>query len=329
MRVLVTGGAGYIGSFAVRRLIEAGHEPVVLDDLSRGHRAALPAGVRLVERSFADSREVAALLGRESIEAVLHFAGRCVVDESVREPLAYHATNLAGGIRLLEACLAAGVRRFVFSSSAAVYGAPGEGPVPEDSPLRPVSPYGRAKRAFEEVLSDLAAAGGFAAASLRYFNAAGAAADGSAGEDHRPETHLVPRLLAVAARGDGPLTIHGGSHATPDGTCVRDYVHVADLAEAHRLALAALEPGTHRIYNVGSGRGTSVRDLLAAARRVTGCPIPAREGPPRAGDPPVLVACTDRIRRELGWSPASSDTDSILASAWRWHRAHPEGYGGR
>ncbi len=326
MRVLISGGAGYIGSITTRWLREAGHHPVVLDDLSTGHRAAVDPEVKLVVGSIADVALVRQTVEAEQLEAVVHLAGRTLVSESVANPLAYHRANVADSILLLEGCMAAGVRRFVFSSSAAVYGVPEQVPIAEDAQLAPLSPYGQSKLLFERVLTDVCSAGELGAISLRYFNAAGAWPDGSLGEDHDPETHLIPSLLATNA-GGAPLQIQGVDYPTADGTCVRDYVHVCDLAEAHRLALEQLSPGRHAIYNVGAGRGYSVREVTQTARTISGLEIPTLDGPRRAGDPPALTAAATRIQQDLGFAPRYEELAEIIETAWRFRQSHPAGYG--
>ncbi|MFH0962864.1 MAG: UDP-glucose 4-epimerase GalE [Planctomycetota bacterium] len=339
MRLLLIGAAGYVGSAALRMLLARRHECTVLDDLSRGHRAAVPqsrgSGIpvyagsrdaRLIEKSFLDDRALAALLERERFDAVLHFAAASLVGESMNDAGRYWRTNVAGGVALLEAMRRCGPRRIVFSSSAAVYGVPDTDPIDEDHPTRPCNPYGRTKLVFEQALEDYARTHGFAAASLRYFNAAGADPEGAWGEDHDPETHLIPRVLARALGKGEPLFVFGDDWPTRDGTCVRDYVHVLDLAQAHVAALENLEEGKHRVFNLGSSRGATVREVIETARRVTGKPIACEIGPRRAGDPPVLVASSERAGRELGWTPRYPDLETILAHAWRWHSSHPEGY---
>ncbi|HET7677880.1 MAG TPA: UDP-glucose 4-epimerase GalE [Candidatus Limnocylindrales bacterium] len=326
MRVLVTGGAGYVGSVSVERLVEAGHTVTVLDTLVTGHRAAVPPGVELVIGSAGDQVGVAELLRQRRIEAVLHCAARSLVPESMQDPALYYRENVIGGVALLEAMREAGVERLVFSSTAAVYGTPGRTPIDEDDPLRPISPYGETKRSFEGALEWYGRAHGLHAVALRYFNAAGASE--RCGEDHSPETHLIPNLLRACLDGP-PLTVMGDDYPTADGTAVRDYIHVADLAEAH---LAALERTADRgpgleVCNLGSGSGASVRQVLAAAEVVVGRPVPHVVGPRRAGDPPVLLAAIDRARALLGWSPRRGSLEEMLGSAWAWRQAHPEGYG--
>ncbi len=294
-RVLITGGAGYVGSVSASALLEAGHDVVVLDDLTTGHRAAVPTGGTLHVGTYADGAALARLLEVERIEAILHCAARSLVGESIREPAIYFRDNVAGGVALLDAARTAGVRRFIFSSTAAVYGSPDSTPIAEDAPLRPINPYGESKRAFESALGWYGRAYGLRSATLRYFNVAGATE--SSGEDHRPETHLIPNVLR-AAEGGPEVTIFGEDYPTPDGTCIRDYIHVADLADAHLRAIEATAPGDPRtdeplICNLGNGGGFSVREVLEAATAVTGRAIPSTVGGRRAGDPPVRVASAD------------------------------------
>jgi UDP-glucose-4-epimerase GalE len=325
VKALVTGGAGYIGSHAVRELLAAGHEVTVLDDLVKGHRAAVPAGVPLVVGDLGDRAALRRAL--DGVQAVLHFAGLLSVAESVRDPAAYYRNNVVKAVALLEEMLAAGVARIVFSSTCATYGMPVRIPIDEAHPQDPINPYGASKRAFERALQDHAAAGLVRAVVLRYFNAAGCHPDGSLGEDHRPEEHLIPLAIdAALGRRDG-LTIHGDDYDTPDGTCIRDYIHVQDLAVAHVQALAALErePG-YQVYNLGTETGSSVREVIDAVARVAGKPVPARVGPRRAGDPPRLVASAAAARAGLGFRCAHS-LEAIVASALRWRVAHPDGYG--
>jgi UDP-glucose 4-epimerase len=334
VRVLVTGGAGYVGSVSVERLAVAGHDVVVLDDVSTGHAAAVADGVRLVEASYGDGEKVAGLLETERIEAILHCAARSLVGESIEDPGRYYTENVAGGIALLEAARQGGVKRVVFSSTAAVYGVPDSTPISEDAPLRPINPYGETKRAFEAALSWYGLAYGFRAISLRYFNVAGASA--ANGEVHRPETHLIPVLLE-AIESDRPMTVYGEDYPTPDGTCIRDYIHAEDLADAHLLALEATAPSDSRtdpaadrgllVCNLGSGSGFSVREVLAAAEGVVGRPVPRVVGARRAGDPAVLVASSDRAGEVLGWSARRSTLERMIGSAWEWRRRHPDGYG--
>jgi len=324
--ILVTGGAGYVGSHCVAALLERGADVTVLDDLSQGHRAAVLPGAGFVHADLSDPALLAALMRDRRVDAVLHFAARSLVGESMREPDLYLRDNVVNALNLVKAMAAADVRRLVLSSTANLFGLPDRVPIDEDAPVRPGSPYGESKHFVERVLHWAEACHGVRSACLRYFNAAGAHPDGRLGEDHRPETHLIPLVLDAAAGRRPPLEVFGDDYPTPDGTCVRDYVHVCDLADAHLLVLDALERGSCR-YNLGNGRGHSVREVVAAAERVTGLRVPRRIGPRRPGDPAVLVASSERIRRELGWSPRFPDLDDVVATAWAWRRAHPQGYG--
>ena len=326
MRILVTGGAGYVGGVSVDAILAAGHDVVVLDDLSTGHAAVVPAAATLVCGTYADEALVRDLLEAHRIDAILHCAARSLVGESLRDPARYYRDNVAGGVALLEAARAAGVDRLVFSSTAAVYGVPDRTPVEEDDPLRPINTYGETKRAFEGALRWYGEAYGFRSVVLRYFNVAGASA--RLGEVHRPETHLIPNMLA-AAEGGPALTLFGDDYPTPDGTPIRDYIHVEDLADAHVAALAATGAGggTSLVCNLGTSTGFSVREVLDAAARVAGRDIPHTVGPRRTGDPPVLVASNLRARETLGWEPRRSTLDEMLGSAWAWRRANPVGYG--
>jgi UDP-glucose 4-epimerase len=315
MKLLVTGGAGYIGSVVAAQLVADGHEVVVLDDLSTGHADAVPRGAAFVE---GDLRFAAAPLLASGVDAVLHFAARSLVGESVAEPARYWEHNLGGTLALLDAMRAAGVTRMVFSSTASVYGEPEAVPIPETAPPRPTNPYGASKLAVDMTLREYARLHGLGAVSLRYFNVAGAYREhggGWLGERHETETHLIPNILAIALRGTGEVSMFGDDYPTPDGTCIRDYIHVADLARAHLLALAACVPGEHRVLNVGSGSGFSNREVLAACKDVTGRAIPARMAPRRPGDPAVLIASADRIRAGLGWRATRSLTD-MVADSW-------------
>lgn len=326
MRVLVTGGAGYVGSTTSQRLIEAGHEVVVYDSLELGHRGAVPEGALLVSGDIGDRRLVETTLQEHSIEAVLHCAGYSLVGESVQKPQRYFDNNVAGGIAFLDCLLAAGVRRVVFSSSAAVYGVPDRVPIEETDRLAPINPYGATKLTLESALTAYAAAYAWNVVSLRYFNAAGAT--DKLGEDHRPEAHLIPNILAAVERGD-TVRIFGGDYPTPDGTCVRDYIHVDDLAAAHLSALeltATVEPG-HLACNLGSGTGFSNLDILRAAESVIGHAIPHEMAQRRPGDPPALVASNGRAREILGWEPRHGSLEEMIGSAWAWRQRHPQGYG--
>ena len=327
MNVMVTGGAGYIGSHAVKQLTESGHRAVVVDNLCRGHRRAVPDEAAFYQLDLADTAALAGVLADEKIDCVMHFAALAYVGESVAEPLGYYHNNTAGAISLLRAMREAGVRRFVFSSTAAVYGEPERTPIVETCPRKPVNPYGWSKWCVEQILRDHAAADGrFAFVALRYFNVAGAAADGSLGEDHDPETHLIPLVLLAALGRREKLTVFGTDYPTADGTCIRDYVHVEDLVAAHLVAMEALRPGDTRCYNLGIGRGYSVKEVLDAARAVAGREIPVEHGARRPGDPAVLFADSSKIQRELGWSPRYRDVEAIIATAWRWFQEHPDGY---
>lgn len=325
MRILVTGGAGYIGSFTVKLLLARGHEVWIYDNLSTGHRQAVP-GERLVVADLDESHRLDQVLVEKRIEAVIHFAGSTYVGESVQQPAKYYRNNLVNSLQLLETCRRHGLVRFVFSSSAATYGIPGVVPIPEDHPQQPINPYGNTKLAVERALADHSSAYGLGCVVLRYFNAAGASADGQLGEHHDPETHLIP-LAILAALGKRPaLDIFGTDYPTPDGTCIRDYVHVEDLAEAHLLALERVQPGRLLCYNVGTGKGCSVREVIGAVEAVSGKKVPVRAAARRPGDPPILVAAADRIRRDLGWQPKCTDLHAIVATAWGWHSTHPKGY---
>jgi UDP-glucose 4-epimerase len=328
MRILVTGGAGYIGSHAVRLFLARGHDVRVYDNLSMGHRAAVPAD-RLIVADLAEAHRLDQALVEYRIDAVVHFAAFAFVGESVTNPAKYYQNNLVNTLTLLDALRRHGVKRFVFSSTCATYGVPQTVPITEDEPQRPINPYGNGKLAVEYALGDYAAAYDWGFAALRYFNAAGASADGSIGEDHNPETHLIPLVLQAAAGRRPAIQVFGTDYPTPDGTCVRDYIHVDDLAEAHLLALEKLKPGVGLRLNLGTGRGYSVRDVIRVAEEVTGRKVPVQEGPRRAGDPPVLVAAADRAQRELGWQPRHAELRPIVETAWNWHRAHPSGYDDR
>jgi UDP-glucose-4-epimerase GalE len=318
MKVLVTGGAGYIGSHAVRALRAHGHTPVVFDNLFRGHREAL-LDVPLIQGDLLEPGAIDAALGSSSFDAVLHFAALTYVGESVGHPDLYYRNNFAGTLQLVEAMRRHRVTRLIFSSTAAVYGDPVSVPIDEDHPLAPVNPYGRSKLMVEWLLRDCDAAYGFRHVALRYFNAAGSSRDGVIGEDHTPETHLIPRVL-MAITGEIPeVTILGTDWETPDGTCVRDFIHVEDLAEAHVLALEHLgRGGRSAAWNLGTGQGHSVREVIQSAEKVSGRKVPVVEGDRREGDPAVLVASAERARKELGWQPRIGSLDDIVASAWRW-----------
>jgi UDP-glucose 4-epimerase len=324
VNVLVTGGAGYIGSIVVEQLIAEGHLAVVYDDMSRGHRAAVARESILIEGNLMERDKLIRACERHNVEAVIHLAASSQVGESIRNPHLYFTNNVSAGTALLDAMLSAGIKRIVFSSTAAVYGEPETIPITEEMPPRPSNPYGESKLACERMLRWYEEAYQLRYVSLRYFNAAGASE--RFGEDHDPETHLIPNVLRAASGKVSHVDIFGEDYHTPDGTCVRDYIHVIDLANAHILALGATEKGSE-IYNLGYGNGYSVAEIVEMARQVTGRWISTEAAPRRAGDPPVLIANPDKIMRDLGWSPRHSELDRIIESAWRWHQAHPEGYG--
>jgi UDP-glucose 4-epimerase len=320
MRILVTGGAGYVGSVSVEALVAAGHEVIVLDDLSTGHDTARLAGARLVHGTYTDRPTVVALLAESRVEAVLHCAAKSLVGESMRDPARYYRENVAGGIGLLEAMRDSKVDRLVISSTAAVYGVPDTNPIPETAPLRPINPYGETKRTFESAAAWYGTAYGLRSVALRYFNVAGASERN--GEQHDPETHLIPNILTAAAE-DRPVALFGNDYPTPDGTPIRDYLHVTDLADAHLAALEATAPGDPRtdialVCNLGSGTGASVLEVLGAAERVIGAPIAHTIEPRREGDPTVLVASIERAAEVLGWRPRRSSLEQMISSAWAW-----------
>ena len=327
MNILVTGGAGYIGSHAVKQLREAGHKVVVLDNLTIGHREAVPNDVPFYQYDLAQTGPIVELLAKHQIEGVMHFAALAKVGESVQQPLMYYANNTAGAVSLLDAMKRVGVKNFVFSSTAATFGEPDETPIYETSPQKPINPYGRSKWFVEQILFDEAHADpAFAFTIFRYFNVAGATIDGTIGEAHDEETHLIPNILFAAMGKKDKISVFGTDYPTPDGTCVRDYVHVDDLVNAHLLAMNALAPGESRVYNLGSGSGYSVREMLDAAAIVTQREIPTEYVGRREGDPAVLFTNSDKAKRELGWNPKYSDMKAIIETAWRWHTSHPNGY---
>ena len=323
MKLLVTGGAGYIGSIVAAHLLTAGHEVVVLDSLERGHREAVPEGARLVVADLLDLEAMQGALG-EGFDAGLHFAALALVSESVAHPERYYRTNVGGTLNLLDAMRSAGVQRLVFSSTCAVYGEPDQVPIAETAPVRPVNAYGASKLAVDRMIGDFCAAHDLGAVSLRYFNVAGAS--GGIGEDHDPETYLIPNVLRAAQGLKPHVEIYGTDYPTDDGTAVRDYIHVDDLATAHLLALNGTQTGRHQIFNLGNGDGFSVREVIATAEQVTGREIPVREAPRRPGDPPILVAASDRIRAELGWQPQKPALAQMVGDAWEFARARPLGY---
>ena len=322
MRLLVTGGAGYIGSVVAALLLGRGHEVTVLDSLERGHRAAIPAGATFVDADLRDADAVAAKV-HPGLDAVLHFAALALVGESVEHPERYWRTNVGGTRNLLDALRAAEVPRLVFSSTCATYGTPDRVPMDETTPTRPESPYGTSKLAVDMMIGDECGGHGLSAVSLRYFNVAGAS--GGLGEDHHPETHLIPNVLRAAMGQLDQVSVFGTDYPTRDRTAIRDYIHVEDLAEAHLLALEGGAPGEHRIFNLGSGEGYSVREVIETAKAVTGIDIPVQETGRRAGDPPELVASSAKIGRELCWEPGK-DLETMIEDAWTWHQAHPAGY---
>jgi UDP-glucose 4-epimerase len=323
MKLLVTGGAGYIGSVVAKQLLEAGHEVTVLDSLERGHREAVPPGAPLVEVDLGDAGATRdALAG--GFDGVLHFAALALVAESVEHPGRYWRGNVCATLNLLDAMVAAGVPRLVFSSTCATYGEPERVPMDEETPTAPINPYGTSKLAVDRMIGDFCGAHDLGAISLRYFNVAGASGD--CGEHHEPETHIIPLVLEAAAGRRDHVKLFGTDYPTPDGSAVRDYIHVEDLGDAHLLALDRVVAGEHRIYNLGNGHGFSVREVIEAARRVTGREIPVVEEARRPGDPPQLVAASGRAREDLGWVPRKPALEAMIADAWEWFQAHPDGY---
>lgn len=329
MNVLVVGGAGYIGSHCVRQLQAAGHRPVVLDNLVFGHRTAVAEEVAFHDADLGDRARVADLLRTERIDLVMHFAAFAYVGESVTDPLKYYENNVGKTISLLQAMRDAGVNKFVFSSTCASYGIPERMPMTEDLPQQPINPYGQTKLDVENMLKSCATAYGLSSASFRYFNASGAAEDGVIGEDHNPETHLIPLAIWAAQGKREALTVFGDDYPTADGTCLRDYIHVDDLSRAHIAVFEKLEqPGTCLFYNLGTGKPTSVLEIIRAVEDVTGLKVPYKVGPRRAGDPPALYADSSKAMAELGWKPKFMDIRETIATAWKWHQAHPDGFSG-
>jgi UDP-glucose 4-epimerase len=324
MRILVTGGAGFIGGITARMLLDGGHDVVVFDNLERGHREALDPRARLVVGDLRERENILRAVREAQPDAIVHFAAYALVGESMADPLRYYRNNVIGGLNLVEAMLETGVRRIVFSSSCATYGQPERLPIVEETPQNPTNPYGHSKLVLEQILKWHAARKGFAPCFLRYFNACGAVGD--LGEDHEPETHLIPNLLRVALGQRAQADLYGDDYPTPDGTCIRDYVHVHDLADAH---IRALMTGATGAFNLGTGAGASVREVLTVCRRITGHPIPECSLPRRPGDPPTLVASGEKARQVLGWAPVHSTLDRIVSDAWTWHQRHPQGYGGK
>ena len=321
MKILVVGGAGYIGSICSELLLDQGHEIAVFDNLSEGHRGALDPRARFIEGDLQDRQAIDSALAVARPEAVMHFAASALVAESMRDPSKYFRNNISSGLNLLDALVAAHVRRIVFSSTCAIFGLPERLPIDETTPTRPINPYGESKLAFEKILRWYDEIHGLKFVSLRYFNAAGATAN--FGEDHRLETHLIPNVLKVALGQKPHVEIFGTDYETPDGTCIRDYIHIIDLARAHILALDA---ATSELYNLGTGGGASVREVIAACRKITGKKIDTVEKPRRPGDPPRLIASSDKIKNELGWRPQFQSLDEIIESAWKWHQKFPRGY---
>ena len=324
MKIFLTGGAGYIGSMAVHKLLEAGHQVTVYDSLVTGYRAAVPAKAHFIQGDLSDTTALASALGKDQFDAVMHFAAFIEAGESMKNPPKFYHNNLGNSVTLIDAAVKAGVNRFVLSSTAAVYQS-SDLPLSEKSPLGPVNVYGHTKLMIEEVLEFYRELFGLHYAALRYFNAAGALPN--QGEAHQPESHLIPLVLQVPLGQRENIKIYGSDYPTPDGTCIRDYIHIADLVSAHFLALDALEKEEKLIYNLGNGKGYSVREVIETAREVTGHPIPAVETPRRPGDSPRLVASSEKIKKELGWEPEVPALVNIIESAWIWHQSHPNGYG--
>jgi len=322
MKILVVGGAGYIGSVCAELLLDEGHTVSIFDNLSEGHRAAIDPRAQFVEGDLGDRQFVEKTLSKQKPDAVMHFAANALVGESMQNPSKYFRNNVASGLNLLDAMVVAGVRKIIFSSTCAIFGPPEKLPIDETTPKRPINPYGESKLAFEKILRWYDQIHGVTFVSLRYFNAAGASA--KFGEDHRIETHLIPNVLKVALGEKPSVEIFGTDYDTPDGTCIRDYIHIIDLAQAHMLALAASKSA---FYNLGTGGGASVRQVIDSCRKVTGRKIEVVEKPRRPGDPPRLIASSEKMKRELGWKPQFQSLDAIIASAWKWHQKFPRGYG--
>jgi UDP-glucose 4-epimerase len=322
MKILVVGGAGYIGSVCAQLLLDGGHDVAIFDNLSEGHRAAIDPRAEFIKCDLEDRQSVERLLVRRQPDAVMHFAANALVGESMENPSKYFRNNIANGVNLLDGMVAAGVKKLIFSSTCAIFGPPERVPIDETMPARPINPYGESKLAFEKILRWYDEIHGLKFVSLRYFNAAGASE--KFGEDHRVETHLIPNVLKVALGERAHVEIFGTDYETPDGTCVRDYIHIIDLAQAHILALGATQSA---FYNLGTGGGSSVREVIDACRKVTGRHIEVVEKPRRPGDPPRLIASSAKIKRELGWQPQFQNLDAIIESAWKWHQKFPRGYG--
>ncbi|PYI40643.1 MAG: UDP-glucose 4-epimerase GalE [Verrucomicrobia bacterium] len=321
MRIFVTGGAGYIGSVCSELLLNEGHEVAIFDNLIEGHRRAVDSRAQFIQGDLADRDQIERALSNTRPDAVMHFAAYALVPESMRDPSKYFRNNVSNGLNLLDAMLTTGVQRIIFSSTCALFGPPDRVPIDETAPARPANPYGESKLAFEKILRWYDQVHGLKFVCLRYFNAAGATED--LGEDHRPETHLIPNVLKVALGQRPSLEIYGTDYETPDGTCIRDYIHIVDLAHAHILALGATASG---FYNLGTGGGSSVREVIAACRKITGRKIDTIEKPRRPGDPPRLIASSEKIKKELGWQPQFQSLDVIIETAWAWHQKFPDGY---
>ncbi len=321
MRIFLTGGAGYIGSVCSELLLNEGHEVAIFDNLTEGHRRAVDSRANFIQGDLADRLQIEAALSSTRPDAVMHFAAYALVPESMRDPSKYFRNNIANGLNLLDAVVARGVQRIIFSSTCAIFGPPERVPIDETAHPRPVSPYGESKLAFEKILRWYDEIHALKFVSLRYFNAAGATEN--LGEDHRPETHLIPNVLKVALGQSPNVEIYGTDYETPDGTCIRDYIHIVDLARAHILALGAAASG---FYNLGTGGGSSVREVIAACRKITGRKIETIEKPRRLGDPPRLIASSEKIKKEVGWQPQFQSLDAIVESAWKWHLKFPDGY---
>src|SRR5881394_2706929 len=324
MKILVVGGAGYIGSICAEALLDQTHEVAIFDNLSEGHRSAVDPRAKFIEGDLADRKMIAETLARLRPEAVMHFAANALVGESMQNPSKYFRNNVSNGLNLLDAMIAADVKRLVFSSTCATFGPPERVPIDEETPQRPINPYGESKLAFEKVLKWYDTIHGLRFVSLRYFNAAGASE--KFGEDHRVETHLIPNVLKVALGQKPHVEIYGTDYDTPDGTCIRDYIHILDLSRAHILALGSIKS---EFYNLGTGGGTSVREVIESCRKITGHKIPVVEKPRRPGDPAQLIAASDKIQHEVDWRPKFQNIDAIIESAWRWHQKFPNGYGDR
>ncbi len=322
MKILVVGGAGYIGSICTELLLDEGHEAIVFDNLGEGHRSAVDSRATFIQGDLAEREKIQATLSSTRPDAVMHFAASALVGESMGDPSKYFRNNISNGLNLLDAMVAARVQRIVFSSTCAIFGLPERQPINETAPARPINPYGESKLAFEKILCWYDQIHGLRFVSLRYFNAAGAT--GNFGEDHRLETHLVPNVLKVALGQKPHVEIYGTDYETPDGTCIRDYIHIVDLARAHILALGAAKS---EFYNLGTGGGSSVREVIAACRKITGRKVDIVERPRRHGDPPRLIASSEKIEKELGWRPEFQSLDTIIESAWKWHQRFPNGYG--